>query len=74
MIEYSTCTQDDFGDDTITPYREGFIDYMFGHFLHQNPYHAYGDVELDDPRYYEWYDGWHMARTMCPNIEPKEKP
>lgn len=68
----SATTQDEVDDGPITPYREGFLSYMFGHLFHQNPYKAYGDTDADDNRYYEWFDGWNSAREVYPKIEPKE--
>lgn len=65
-------TQDDVDDGPITPYREGFLDYMLGKFLWQNPYNSYGDIYDDDPDYYQWYDGWRDAQVKYPHLEPKE--
>jgi hypothetical protein len=65
MEDKSQWTQDNVDDGEITPFREGFLSYMFGKGLHTNPYEAYGD-ENDDLRYYEWYDGWVSAEKQYP--------
>jgi hypothetical protein len=73
MIDKSQWTQDDVDDGEITPFREGFLSYMFGWHLQQNPYKAYGDNDIDDKRYYDWYDGWKSAAEHYPHIEPEEE-
>lgn len=67
MTDKSQWTQDDVADGPITPFREGFLAFMFGQELHQNPYEAHGDEGIDDMRYYEWYDGWNSAQQHYPN-------
>lgn len=67
----SVLTQDDFDDGGFTTYNEGFVAYMFGEHLHQNPYKAYSDVEVDQHEYYEWFDGWIAAQRRYPNISRK---
>jgi hypothetical protein len=54
-------TQENVKDGEITTFGEGYLDYLFGKCLHENPYQDYGDDESDDLRYYEWYDGWVAA-------------
>lgn len=55
--------------DDFNEFNEGYVDYLFGRKLHHNPYTAYGDEELDDPRYYMWYDGWNKAQRDYPDLE-----
>lgn len=66
----STWTQDDVNDGPFTEFNEGFVSYLFGQFCHENPYFSCGDVELDDPNYHLWYDGWMSARERYPELEP----
>lgn len=52
---------------------KGGVDYLFGKFLHNNPYIGYGDSEFDDPEYYDWHDGWMKALECYPELEPREE-
>lgn len=68
-FDYSNATQDDFDDKGYTEYNEGFVSYMFGHFLHENPYNGLFEQEKE---YVMWYEGWNDALKAYPDIEPKE--
>jgi hypothetical protein len=73
MIDYATCTQDDFGDDTFTEFNEGFVSYIFGHYLHENPYkNLDNDNDEEMKHYVMWFDGWTSAKECYPHWEPKE--
>lgn len=61
-----TLTQDDVDDSEFTEYNEGFVAYMFGHFLYENPYNS------ATGQYCLWHDGWNDALKTYPEFEPKE--
>lgn len=72
MIDYATCTQDDF-DDTFTEFNQGFVSYMMGKYLHENPYCGLdSDNNEDMQSYVLWFDGWMSALETYPHLEPKE--
>ncbi len=70
-INLATCTQDDIDDSVFTEYNEGFVSYMFGKFLHNNPYHCLTDESTK--LYCMWYDGWQDAKICYPQIEPRDE-
>lgn len=67
-MEPSTLTQDDFPNDEYTEFNEGFVSYMFGHFLWENPYNS-----TCYKSYLMWYDGWQAGLEKFPEFEPKEE-
>ena len=70
-FDWSTATQDDVDDGPLTEYNEGFIAFMFGHFLHENPYNG-SCPEPEDTRYFIFVGGWQDAKKEYPELEPKE--
>jgi hypothetical protein len=66
-------TQDDVDDSTFTEFNTGFVSYMFGHFLHENPYDGCDGSYSEDVKSYDmWHDGWMSARETYPHLEPKD--
>ena len=68
-----TLTQDDIIDGPFTEFNEGFVSYMFGQCLHENPYcgRNYDNNEAVQS-YVMWSNGWESAKETYPHLEPKE--
>jgi hypothetical protein len=74
VSEPCTLTQDDVNDGPFTEFNEGFVSYMFGQFLHENPYCG-TDYNNDEAvkSYVMWHDGWMSAKETYPDSEPKDE-
>jgi hypothetical protein len=69
-----TLTQDDVDDRSFTEFNEGFVSYMFGQCLNENPYSGL-DYDNSDGAisYVMWYEGWMSAKETYPELEPKDE-